>query len=229
MFVVGESFHSPEQSAEIMNSEENWQKVQQLIWVCDKCESNSRIECHLRQQTAPPCFRPVRLLVIGVAPPFRQGQITKSVASSATNDPRDNLRIFVEQSLGKSWPDLLDRGFFFLHSVKCAIVPDDAGFQNPPHKVVDLCASAHLSAEIHILHPAIILALGGTARRAVTRYLGSNKPKGLRVSGPLEGDFLIDVEGQKIQVIVTRFIRGRGKTVAKIALRRAAGLAGLLD
>lgn len=158
---------------------------------------------------------------------FPQGQTAKSVASSATNDPRDNLRIFIGQSLGKSWPDLLDRGFPLLHSVKCAIVPDGDGFQNPPHKVVDLCASAYLSEEIHILHPTIILALGGTARRAVTRYLGSNKPKGLRVSGPLEGDFVIDIDGKKIQVIVTRFIRGRGKTVAKIALRRAADLAGV--
>lgn len=40
---------------------------------------------------------------------------------------------------------------------------------------------------------------------------------------------MIDIDGQKKQDIVTRFIRGSGKTVAKIALRRAAGLAGLLD
>jgi len=208
---------------------DHWEEVQNQIWLCDKCKNNPRVECHLRQQTNASDVRPVRLLVIAIAPPFRRGLTDKAIAASALNDPQDTLRLFVERTLEKSWSNLIDQGLFLLHSVKCAIVPDKDGFQNPPNKVVDLCASAYLSEEIHIMRPAVILALGSTARRAVARYLGQNKPKDFRVSGPLNGEFAIDMAEQKTRIIVTKFIRGGGKSVAGSALSRAAKSAGILN
>lgn len=119
---------------------DHWGEVQKRIWSCEKCNGISRVECHLRQQTNAPNVRPVRLLILAIAPPFRQGLTDKTIAASALNDPQDNLRLFVEQTLEKPWSSLIDQGLFLLHSVKCAIVPDKYGFQNPPNKVVDLCA-----------------------------------------------------------------------------------------
>jgi hypothetical protein len=87
---------------------------------------------------------------------------------------------------------------------------------------------AHLRDELHIARPAVILALGSTARRAVARYLDQDKPKDFRVSGPLNGEFVVDMAEQMTRIIVTKFIRGGGKSVAGSELRRAAKLAGIL-
>lgn len=187
---------------------DHWREVQKRIWLCDKCNGNPRVECHLRQQTNVSDVGPVRLLVIAIAPPFQRGLRDKTIASSALNNPQDKLRLFVERTLEKPWPNLIDQGLFLLHSVKCAIVPDKDGFQNPPNKVVDLCASEYLSEEIHIMRPAVVLALGSAARRAVARYLDTNKSKDLRVSGPLNQDISINMGEQNVRVIVTRFIQG---------------------
>lgn len=208
---------------------DHWEEVQKQIWLCDKCKNNPRVECHLRQQTNATDVRPVRLLIIAIAPPFRRGLTDKAIAASALNDSQDNLRLFIERFLDKPWSNLTNQGVFLLHSVKCAIVPDNYGFQDPPNEVVDLCASAYLSKEIQIIRPAVILALGDRARRAVARYLGQNKPKDFRVSGPLNGEFSIDMAEQRTRIIVAKFIRGGGKSVAGSALRRAANLAGILN
>jgi len=205
----------------------DWNKIQTNIWECEECRADPRIELRLRQWTDPPITKPVRLLVVAVAPPFEPGVIEKTKAKSATNDPRDNLRLFVEEALHTSWAELLSRGLLLLHSVKCAIIPDSMGFQNPQRRVVDLCATEHLAKEIEIVRPAVVLALGGAARRAVARSLGDYKPTGLRVTGPLAGTFLTEAAGRKMQIFVTRHIRGAGRVVAAKALCQAAELAGV--
>ena len=102
-----------------------WSEVQGRIWDCELCREHGRVACVIRQQTeAPP--RHVKLMLIGVAPPYTSGVETKSVADSATNDDDDNLRkLFVEATLGLPWATLVDRGLFLSHAVKCAIRPND--------------------------------------------------------------------------------------------------------
>jgi hypothetical protein len=121
-----------------------WSEVQGRVWSCELCRAHERVACNIRQWTeAPNCS--VKLMLIGVAPPYVRGITTKSVAKSATNDDDDNLRkFFVMATLGLSWDALLDRGLFLVHGVKCAIVPKDR-HQNPPDDVVDACAPLHLA------------------------------------------------------------------------------------
>ena len=224
----GENFLSPEHHGELLSYQEEWEEIQKRIWMCNNCVAYPRVERNLRQQTEVPTERPVRLLIVAVAPPFEPGKVCKTKAMSATNNPRDKLRLFVEESLQLSWPELVRRGLFLLHPVKCAIIPNSDGYQNPENKVVDACVSDHLINEIRMTRPPIILALGGTARRAVARSLGDYKTTGLRVTGPLSGTFLTETEGRKWQIIVTRHIRGTGRKVARKALCQAAELAGVM-
>jgi len=134
-----------------------WNEVQGRIWDCELCCEHERIACTIRQQTEAP-KRSVKLMLIGVAPPYVSGVKAKSVAKSATNDDDDNLRkLFVVATLGLSWADLLDRGLFLVHAVKCAIVPKDR-HQNPPDKVVDACAPLYLAGELKLTMPDRIVA-----------------------------------------------------------------------
>ena len=123
-----------------------WCKIQKAIWACEVCEGHARVETLIRQQTPRPTIK-AKLLVVGVAPPWAKGFKKKIVANSATNNSEDLLRIFLEEALGMPWDDLCCRGLVFLHAVKCAIRPNAQGFQNPPTKVVNDCASRHFTRE----------------------------------------------------------------------------------
>src|SRR5262249_38666511 len=99
----------------------SWKKVQDAIWACEVFHGHSRVACTIRQQTDPPA-RGIKLLLVGIAPPFEPGVALKTRARSATNHPDDNLRkLFVLATLPGTWEDLLERGLFLIHSVKCAI------------------------------------------------------------------------------------------------------------
>ncbi|MBI2880142.1 MAG: hypothetical protein HYY21_01035 [Candidatus Tectomicrobia bacterium] len=110
----------------------------------------------------------MKLLVVGVAPPYVKDINGKKPAASATNNSEDNIRKFVEKTLCLEWDDLKKRGLFFLHAVKCAIVPDKNAFQNPPNKVVDECVRSHFAGEFEIVRAKRVVTLGKAPLRAVT-------------------------------------------------------------
>ena len=120
---------------------------------------------------------------------FRSVEIqasVRTVAKSATNDPGDNLRQFIEAAAALRWDDLIAKGAFLIHAVKCAIVPDEDGFQNPPNDVIDRCCSVGFADELQLLRPARIVALGGAARRAILKHPSVTAPPGVGVSKTFE-------------------------------------------
>jgi len=213
-----------------------WSEVQRRIWSCELCRGHERVACDIRQQTgASNCS--VKLMLIGVAPPYVRGITTKSVAKSATNDDDDNLRkLFVTATLGLSWDVLLDRGLFLVHGVKCAIVPKER-HQNPPDAVVDACAPLYLGDELNLMMPPRIVVFGGAPYRALVKVHGVKVPRGLGVSkrvGDLvaetRGGIEIQADGWTPRMHVSPFpLMGKKPNPdAAEVLREAARLSGVL-
>ena len=159
-----------------------WNEIQRRIWDCDLCVDNKRVACNIRQQTEAP-VRPVKLILIGVAPPYVKNIQTKAVAKSAINDPKDNLRTFVQTALSCPWETLLERGLYLIHGVKCAIVPENR-HQNPPTDVIDACAPPHFVQEILITRPSTVVVFGKAPFRALLRVpdVRPSLPQGLNLS-----------------------------------------------
>src|SRR2546425_336260 len=76
----------------------SWDAAQQRIWRCGTCEADPRVAFDVRQQTESPA-RPVSLLIVTLAPPFVAAR-QRSRAASATSNPRDAVRRFIEDALG---------------------------------------------------------------------------------------------------------------------------------
>src|SRR6266566_1967274 len=79
-----------------------WDTVQHSIWRCATCEADPRVALDVRQQTESPA-RPVSLLIVTLAPPFVTAR-RRSRAASATSNPRDAVRRFIEDALGAPTP-----------------------------------------------------------------------------------------------------------------------------
>lgn len=158
-----------------------WETIQARILSCEACKGHARVEINSRQQTSAPT-KSVGLLFVGVAPPHQGSPSRRTVAKSATNDPGDNMRKFIEEALDLRWDDLIAKSAFLIHAVKCAIVPDAKGFQNPPNDVVDRCSPIGFVDELHLLRPAWIVAFGRAARRAVLKHPSMSAPRGVGVS-----------------------------------------------
>ena len=140
------------------------------------------------------------------------------------------LRSFLEAVLEADWPTLTDQGVFLLHAVKCAIVPIEGGFQNPPAAVVDRCAPVHLRAELGELMPEVVVTLGDRAYRAFSRavsteyaQLALSKPP--KAAMPGQQGFLIRLQGRTMLLPTSRFPRGAGRIEATAVVRRAAAVA----
>ena len=88
-----------------------WERVQTKIWDCEKCATNPRVALKIRQRTISPHMS-VSLLLVGLAPPYEDGVSVRKVAKSATNDPSDNVRLFVEETLAQPWNELTGKGLF---------------------------------------------------------------------------------------------------------------------
>ena len=86
-----------------------------------------------------------------------------------SNDPSDNVRLFIEETLAQPWDNLTGKGLFFIHAVKCAIVPNADGSQNPPIRVVNCCNSVGFEPEFQSLRPPRVVTLGDMARWTVLR------------------------------------------------------------
>jgi uracil-DNA glycosylase len=159
-----------------------WNEIQGRIWCCELCRDHGRVACNLRQHTSAP-LDSVELMLVGVAPPHVAGVQARIAADSATNDPNDNLRSFIMATLGRSWTDLLARGLFLIHAVKCAIIPED-GHQNPPNEVVDACAPLYFAHEIQLVRPPVVVVFGRAPHRALLRVPGvrASMPKGFGLS-----------------------------------------------
>ena len=168
-----------------MATQVQWQAIQKRIWACEACKGHARVEINIRQQTPAPRMG-AALLFVGVAPPDQGSPAVRTVAKSATNDPRDNLRQFIEAAATLRWDDLIAKGAFLIHAVKCAIVPNEDGFQNPPNDVVDPCCSVGFADELQLLRPARVVALGGAARRAVLKHPSVTAPRGVGISKTFE-------------------------------------------
>jgi len=203
-----------------------WREIQGNIWECSACEGNPKVERNIRQQTDPSLTAP-QLLIVAVAPPYLPAISYKVAAKSVTNNSVDGLRKFLEDALDLPWEQLQSRGLIVLHAVKCAIIPNELGFQNPSPGIVDACAPRHLALEFDILRPPIVLALGSAARRAIFKMPDCHKSHGIKLSGPPEGEHNVPYKGTFFKLIVTRFPRGAGKHQAKIDLTKAAALAGI--
>lgn len=213
-----------------------WKNVQDEIWACELCRKQSRVACDLRQKTEAP-DRDVKLLLVGVAPPHAKGITTKTRAWSATNHPDDNLRkFFVLATLGFTWENLLSRGMFLLHGVKCAITPKDR-HQDPPIEVTNACAPLHFVEEMKLIRPPRVVVFGKTPYRALLKVPGVSAPTSLGVSKSVatlvektRGGVEIQAGGWRFSLHVSPFPLG-GKApnpLAQEILREAARLAGLI-
>jgi hypothetical protein len=212
-----------------------WDGAQRGIWRCATCEADRRVAVNVRQQTEPPA-RPVSLLIVTLAPPFVTAR-ERSLAGSATNEPSDAVRRFVEDTLDASWAVLGDGGMCLLHAVKCAIVPDAHGSQNPPARTVDHCAPQHLSSELNVMRPRVLVTMGRMAYRAVVRALDASSPPHqplarLKLTEPplvaRTDGFQVDGAGQTFRLFASPFIRTpRLRTIAATILTRAARVAGI--
>ena len=213
-----------------------WNDVQDRIWACERCRSHSRVACDIRQKTEAPT-QEVKLLLLGIAPPYVKGTTEKARARSATNDPDDNLRkLFILATLPFPWESLLARGIFLIHSVKCAITSKDR-HQNPPNEVVDACAPPHFVEEFKLIRPPRVVAFGKVPYRALLKVPGVRAPKGLGVSTPVatlvektRGGLEIQAAGWRFSVHVSPFPLGGQKPnpLAQEVLREAAQLSGIL-
>lgn len=213
-----------------------WEDVQKTIWACESCHGHPRVSCNTRQHTQAPNQR-IKLLLVGIAPPYTKQVQMKTVAKSATNDPSDNLRRFVLDVLGLPWHELLARGLFLIHSVKCAIIPKDR-HQNPPSDVVDVCAPPHFGKELQIIQPTRIVAFGKAPYRALLKVPGRQIPKNLGVSKSVatlvmqtRGGLEVLADGWNFRLHVSPFplTSGKPNTVAAQVLRDAAQLSGILS
>lgn len=209
-----------------------WREIQDAIWRCKKCRGNPKVECNLRQWTEAP-EGSVKLLVVGIAPPYVKDVNGKKPAASATNDSEDNIRKFIEETLCLEWDDLKKRGLFFLHAVKCAIVPDKKGFQNPPNKVVDECVPSHFAREFEIVRAKRVVTLGGAPFRGVIRTLGGPfLPTGVRLSSKIKdihGGHKAHFRDHGFIWHVTYFPRRNFRQLAAHELREAARKSGIID
>lgn len=203
-----------------------WEEIQADIWKCNSCKGHPRVDLNVRQQTSGNSGG-VRLLVVTIAPPFAIGAGERTVAKSATNNPNDNMRSFLEKSLDLTWDQMIQRGLFLLHAVKCAITIKN-GYQNPPNEVVDTCAPIHFAQEFMNIRPAFVITLGQVPRRAVIRIPGIVTPQQLGVSKPLQGEFELVVGSHRFRLYVSRFIRPDSREQVRIDLRKAASAAGIL-
>jgi uracil-DNA glycosylase len=214
----------------------DWKDIQDRVWSCDLCRAQIRVALNIRQQTEVPA-QAVKLLLVGIAPPYVDGVTEKVPALSATNDPKDNLRRFILATLVTSWESLLAQGLFLIHSVKCAITLKD-GHQNPPDKVVDACASHHFVEEIKLMRPQRVVAFGKAPYRAILKVPGVRTPQGLGVSTAVstlvertKGGLEIQATGWSFILHVSPFPLDRRKRnpLAQEVLREAAQLAGIVD
>ena len=215
----------------------SWKNIQAAIWTCEACRNHERVACNIRQQTDAPTCR-VKLLLIGIAPPIEGGVEVKTIARSATNNAEDNLRkLFILATLPGPWEDLLDRGLFLIHSVKCAITMKDR-HQSPPDRVVNTCAPQHFAQEIALLRPSRVVAFGKALYRALVKVPGVRAPRGLGVSTSVaelvertRGGMELQVDGWRFYVHMSPFPLERKKPVplAQEVLREAAKLAGVLN
>ena len=180
-----------------------WEEIQQDIWDCTACKNVARAELNIRQQTEP-IRTSTKLLVVGIAPPYKDGMTQKVQARSATNDPGDNFRNFIETVLELPWDTLKGSGLVFLHAVKCAIRPEDR-HQNPPSGVVETCAPRHFYREFLEIKPKAVISFGERARRAVLKMPGCQKPRGLKLSGPLTGQHEMLLESHTFTLFVSPF------------------------
>ena len=219
-----------------MATQVQWQTIQERIWACEACKGHAGVEINIRQQTPAPRMA-AALLFVGVAPPDQDSPAVRTVAKSATNDPGDNLRQFIEAAVALRWDDLISKSVFLIHAVKCAIVPDEDGFQNPPNGVIDCCCSVGFADELQLLRPARVVALGGAARRAVLNHPSVTPPRGVGVSKTFEKLQETWPQGipckfgrDEFTLYPTPFPRSAAaKQKAAVIIREVARLAGLVN
>ena len=211
-----------------------WETIQAGVWACERCATNPRVALKIRQRTESQDTS-VSLLLVGLAPPYEDAISERRVARSATNDPADNVRLFIEETLAKSWDELRGNGLFLIHAVKCAIVPNADGSQNPPAPVVDCCNPVGFGPEFQSLRPPRVVTLGDMARRAVFRTHGVVMPPEIRLTTKLE--FLQGrwPDGVPCRLVDTPFLlhparfprTASMKAAAAAVVRKAAQLAAL--
>lgn len=214
-----------------------WDDIQKRIWKCEKCVGNCRVQLANRQKTPAPTVS-VRLLLVGIAPPHNPNAgSARIVAKSATNDPDDNLRTFVTETLCRPWDDLVAMGLFLIHSTKCAIVPDKDGYQDPPVHVVDLCSPQHFAAEFEFVNASQVVAFGRKPLRVILSHPSVCKPKDVTRSTTI-GELIkcypsgisCKLMGFPFTLHVAYFPSSRDpnrKQQTALILKRAAHLAGL--
>jgi uracil-DNA glycosylase len=213
-----------------------WERVQTKIWECEKCATNPRVALKIRQRSISPNVS-VSLLLVGLAPPHENGVSVRKVAKSATNDPSDNVRLFVEETLSQSWDELTGKGLFLIHAVKCAIVRNADGSQDPPPPVVDCCNPVGFAPEFQSLCPPRVVTLGDMARRAVLRTPDVIVPRQLKLRTKLGLLQELWPEGIPCKLGDAPFILHPARfprtadmrVAAATVVRKAARLAALID
>lgn len=132
-----------------------WDELQATVSSCRRCETDLpyiEVECPpgrlYLEGIKPP--NTVKVLFIGVAPP--------KMGNSFHTDSSDNLWLGLSTLLRElrrpcaTLYEFYNRGFFLIHSAKCAI----RGTTSPHLNVAQLCASIHLTKEIDCLAPEAV-------------------------------------------------------------------------
>jgi len=217
-----------------METAASWKEIQKQIWDCENCLAHPRVAIKIRQQTMPPTMS-VSLLLVGLAPPHENGASVRKVAKSATNNPLDNLRLFVEETLAQPWETLASKGLFLIHAVKCAISSNAGGSQNPPRPVVDCCNPVGFAPEFQLLQPSRVVALGDMARRAILRTPDVIMPHKVKLTTTLDSLQKLWPEGIPCKLCDKPFVLHPARfprtavqrAEAAFVIRTAAQLAGL--
>ena len=212
-----------------MGTQDSWDGVQKHIRDCAACVGHRRVALAIRQQTPPPQGL-VRLLLAAVAPPYENGINVLTTAKSATNDPDDKLRAVIAAALSSPWNDLTAKGLFLIHAVKCAIIPDQRGFQYPPTLVIDRCIPQHFAAEFTLLRAPHVVAFGRAPLRATLKHPLVTAPRGVGVSRTLRAllqkwpqGIPCDAGGRSFTLHVSPFPRSiKARKRAAVILRGAA-------
>lgn len=145
-----------------------WAELQKIVASCRRCEvdlPDIGVDCPPRlvypDGLEPP--NPLKVLFVGVAPP--------KTGYSFHTDPSDNLWLGLSSVLQElrrpcaSLAAFYDRGFFLVHTAKCAI----RGTTSPHPGVSRLCSSIHLSKEIDCLAPEAVCWLSKNVCFPVSR------------------------------------------------------------
>ncbi len=187
-------------------STDQWKSLQERINTCPDCLSQNLLQHSACLPDRPwPPQKTGRTLLISEAPPASGGFWQVKIE----DDLRKNLKVFLRLSLTNTQESCLEnfmaRGFFLLQTIKWPIAPrpnaKSLNFNQlgsaQQRTLINHTATTHLKAEIEILAPSRILAMGNAAWRAcqiLSPITLKDKPTGVEMVRQQPLKFLMSQE-----------------------------------